>query len=195
VNDLSCPSNLSLIAFGLMLRVLAAALRACPKASLWTLADPSVEFPLSIAANIQQNALYIELLRAAWDPTFQLGDTSSKDVLELLDLGPSSKPLPTQPGRPEWFAGWMIDFLISVRDLDVRGIVATSTDKGAFGESLARLVSFCLEGLQHRRFGTAFRAKAMDVGIKVSCEERGVSKWCTFASSRTHSIDIRMRRS
>lgn len=61
----------------------------------------------------------------------------------------------------------MTDFLVSVRDLDVQKIGATNTDKGAFGESLPRLVSFCLEGLQHRRFEPAFRAKVMDAGIKI----------------------------
>ena len=163
------------VAFALMLRILAAVLRLCPRAPLWTSADPSVEFPLSIAANIQQNALYTELLRTAWDPTYSSEDSTPGDVLRMLDLDvttehrglSSSKPL---PGRPEWFVGWMIDFLISVRDLDVRGMVAASTDKGAFGESLARLVSFCLEGLQHRRFEAAFRAKVMDAGIKASLD-------------------------
>jgi hypothetical protein len=158
-----------------MLRVFAAVLRACPRSLVWTSADPSIEFPLTVAADIQQNPLYLDLLQTAWDRDYQ-GDAQTKEVVEDVistvpnkSGGLSTQPTSTSLSRPDWMVGWMIDFLVSVRDLDVRGLsMAQTNDKGVFGETLARLVSFCFEGLQHRRFGAAFRAKVMDAGIKVS---------------------------
>jgi len=161
--------------FALMLRIFAAVLRACPRSILWTSADPSIEFPLTIAADIQQNPLYLDLLQTAWDRDHQGNDQAKKileDTMRAIPNKPggfTSHPTSTLVSRPDWMVGWMIDFLVSVRDLDVRGLsMAHTKDKGVFGESLARLVNFCFEGLQHRRFGAAFRAKVMDAGIKVS---------------------------
>jgi len=160
-----------------MLRVFAAVLRACPRSIVWTSADPSVEFPMTVAADIQQNPLYLDLLQAAWDRDYH-GDAQAKKVIEDIigtvpnkSGGLSIQPVSASLSRPDWMVGWMVDFLISVRELDVKGLsMAHTNDKGVFGETLARLISFCLEGLQHRRFGAAFRARVMDAGIKVGLE-------------------------
>lgn len=147
-----------------MLRVFSDVLQISPKANLWTSADPSPEFPLALAADIQQNPLYLQVLRSAWDPTF----TVERNLIDL--------PLPhsgylqlSKPGpRMEWFVGWLNDYLISLRSLDVRGVVVqSSAERGAFGEGLARATVFMLETLQHRRFDAQFRSKILDAGIKI----------------------------
>jgi hypothetical protein len=113
-------------------------------------------------------------------------------IKEISSWEPSSAA-PNGVGNSDWVFSWMTDYLISVRDLDVKGINAVN-EKGLFGESLPRVIGFCLEVLQHRRFSAGFRAKVLDAGIKVSSLKtcgarlRGRLIWRNRLSIRSISI-------